>query len=66
MFLNKIINWFKNLFREELIIIPLVQDGAPTGQWVECKKGDETYIKMVKLYGYPLPKQIEVVPYKAE
>lgn len=66
MFLSKIINWFKNLFREETIIIPLVRDGVPTGQWVECKKGDETYIKMVKVYGYPLPKQIEVVPYKAE
>jgi hypothetical protein len=62
----KIINWFKNLFKEELIIIPLVRDGVPTGQWVECRKGDETYVKLIKIYGLPLPKQIEVVPYKGE
>lgn len=64
--MNKIFNWFKNLFKEELIIIPLVRDGIPTGQWVECKKGDETYIKLLKIYGPSLPKQIEVVPYNEE
>lgn len=64
--MRKIINWCKSLFQEKTIIIPLVRDKIPTGQWVECKKGDETYIKLIKLYGYPLPKQIEVVPYKAD
>ena len=57
---------FKRLFEEETIIIPLVRDGKPTGQWVECKQGDETYIKLIKVYGYPLPKQIETVPYNEE
>lgn len=64
--MNKIFNWFKNLFKEELITIPLVREGNPTGQWIECYKGDKTYIKLLKIYGEPLPKQIEVVPYKGE
>lgn len=66
MIMNKLINWFRNLFSEEKIIIPLVRNGEPTGQWVECKKGDNVYIKLIKIYGYPLPKQIEVEPYKGE
>jgi|NOAtaT_7_FD_contig_21_9122592_length_605_multi_3_in_0_out_0_2 hypothetical protein len=66
MFLSKLTNWYKRLIKEKLIIIPLVRDGKPTGQWVECRKGDDTYIKLLKLYGHPLPEQIEVVPYKGE
>ena len=66
MFLSKLANWYKRLIKEKLIIIPLVRDGEPTGQWVECRKGDGTYIKLIKIYGYPLPEQIEVVPYKGE
>ena len=66
MFLNKLASWYKKLVKEEKIIIPLVRDGKPTGQWVECEQGDETYIKLIKIYGYPLPQQIEVVPYNKE
>ena len=55
------INWFK-----KKIIIPLVRNGVPTGQWVECYKDDDVYKKLVIIYGEPLPKQIEVVPYKGE
>jgi hypothetical protein len=62
----KIFNWFKSLLKEEKIIIPLVRNGEPTGQWIECEKGDETYIKLIKVYGHPLPKQIEVVPYNGD
>lgn len=64
--MNKLINWFRNLFGKEKIIIPLVRNGELTGQWIECKKGDDVYIKLIKIYGYPLPKQIEVEPYKGE
>ena len=58
--------WIKNIFKKKPIIIPLVRDGEKTGQWVECYKGDETYNKLVILYGEPLPAQIEVVPVKKE
>jgi hypothetical protein len=61
-----IINWFKNLFKEELIIIPLTTNGKENGLWVECRKGDETYVKLIKIYGLPLPKTIETEPYKGE
>lgn len=53
-----------NIFKKKPIIIPLVQNGQPTGQWVECYKGDDVYNKLITLYGSPLPKQIEVVPVK--
>ena len=56
-------NWFNRLFRKKLII-PLVRHGVPTGQWVECYKEDDIYKKLVVVYGNPLPKQIEVEPYK--
>lgn len=62
--MKKLINWFRNFFfEEETITIPLTKDGVKTGQWVECKKGDDIYLKLIRIYGYPLPKQIEVVPY---
>jgi hypothetical protein len=57
----KILNWFK-----KKIIIPLVRNGVATGQWVECYKNDDVYKKLIVIYGEPLPKQIEVVPYKEE
>lgn len=60
------INWIKNIFKKEPIIIPLVRNGIPTGQWVECFKNDTTYKKLVKIYGLPLPHQIEVVPYEGD
>lgn len=50
-------NWFK-----KKIIIPLVTNGKKNGLWVECYKGDDTYKKLVKIYGLPLPKQIETTP----
>lgn len=56
-------NFFKKLFKKKMII-PLVRKGAPTGLWVECYKGDEVYQKLIKVYGFPLPTQIEVEPYK--
>lgn len=56
------INWVKNIFKKETIIIPLVRNAVKTGQWVECYKGDSTYKKLVKIYGLPLPTEIEVVP----
>jgi hypothetical protein len=59
-------NWFKRIFKKKPIIIPLVRKGVPTGQWVECFKGDDIYKKLVILYGDPLPKQIEVEPLKSE
>ena len=59
------INWIRNLFKKK-IIIPLVRNGVPTGQWVECMKKDDTYKKLVIIYGEPLPKQIEVVPVNKE
>ena len=55
-----------NIFKKKLIIIPLVFNGQANGQWVECFKGDDTYNKLVKLYGEPLPKQIEVKPVEPE
>jgi hypothetical protein len=58
-------NFFKKLFKKK-IIIPLVRKGIPTGQWVECYKGDDIYEKLIKVYGDPLPTQIEVEPYKPE
>ena len=54
-----------NLFKKK-IIIPLVRNGVPTGQWVECYKNDDIYKKLVIIYGEPLPNQIEVEPYKGE
>jgi hypothetical protein len=57
---------FFNLFKKKPIIIPLVRKGVPTGQWIECFKGDDIYKKLVMLYGDPLPIQIEVEPYKPE
>ena len=58
-------NFFKKLFKKK-IIIPLVRKGIPTGQWVECYKGYDIYKKLIKVYGDPLPTQIEVEPYKPE
>ena len=51
------------------INIPLVRKDisgkiTPTGQWIECVEGDETYQKLIKAYGLPLPKTIEVEPLK--
>jgi len=57
---------FFNLFKKKPIIIQLVRKGVPTGQWIECFKGDDIYKKLVMLYGDPLPIQIEVEPYKPE
>ena len=57
---------FFNLFKKKPIIIPLVRKGKETGLWIECFKGDNTYQKLVKVYGEPLPIQIEVEPYKPE
>lgn len=59
-------NWFKRIFKKKPIIIPLVRKGVSTGQWVECFKGDDIYKKLIVLYGDPLPKEIEVEPYKPE
>lgn len=59
-------NWIKNIFKKKPIIIPLTTNGVKNGLWVECFKGDETYNKLVKIYGEPLPKQIETVPVKEE
>jgi hypothetical protein len=59
--INKILNLFK-----KKIIIPLARNKVPTGQWVECYKNDDVYKKLIVIYGEPLPKQIEVVPYKEE
>lgn len=58
--------WVKNIFKKKPIIIPLVNKGVKNGQWIECYKGDEVYNKLVKIYGEPLPKEIEVVPYKED
>jgi len=54
-------NW--NIFKrfKKPIIIPLVRDNKPTGQWVECFKDDEIYNKLKKIYG-EVPTQIEVEP----
>jgi len=60
--INKILNWFK----KKPIIIPLTTNGKENGLWVECYKGDDTYKKLVKIYGKPLPKQIETEPYEEE
>lgn len=53
---------FLKLFKKKPIIIPLVTNGKPNGLWVECYKGDDTYRKLIKHYGEPLPKQIETEP----
>jgi hypothetical protein len=50
----------RNFFRRKPIIIPLVRQGQPTGQWVEVFKNDKYYKMLVERYGEPLPKQIEV------
>ena len=63
---NIMLNWIKNLFKKKLIIIPLVRNGVKTGQWIECRKGDDIYKKLVEVYGEPLPTQIEVVPYNGD
>ena len=55
----------RNLFRKK-IIIPLVRNGVPIGQWVECYKGDHIYQTLIMLYGKPLPKHIEVEPIKKD
>ena len=59
-------NLFNIFKKKKPIIIPLVKKDVPTGQWVECFKGDDVYKKLVILYGEPLPKQIEVEPYQPE
>ena len=58
----KIINFdfVYRLFKGKLIRIPLVRNGEPTGQWVECYKNDYVYKILVLNYGEPLPTQIEV------
>ena len=48
------------LIKGKLITIPLVRNGEPTGQWVECYKNDYVYKILVLNYGEPLPNQIEV------
>lgn len=58
------INWIRNLFKGKLIVIPLTTDGVKNGLWVECRKGDKTYKKLVKIYGKPLPTEIETKPYE--
>lgn len=60
--MNKILNWFK----KKSIIIPLTTNGKEIGLWVECYKGDDTYNKLVNIYGLPLPKTIETSPVKKE
>ena len=60
--INKILNWFK----KKHIIIPLTTNGEEIGLWIECYKGDDTYKKLVKIYGKPLPKQIETKPHEEE
>jgi hypothetical protein len=57
---NKINNFFTRLIKGKLITIPLVRNGEPTGQWVECYKNDYVYKILVLNYGEPLPNQIEV------
>ena len=44
---------------KQLIKIPLVNKGVPTGTWVECYEGDSTYQKLKTVYGI-IPNQIEV------
>jgi hypothetical protein len=61
---NKINNFFTRLIKGKLITIPLVRNGEPTGQWVECYKNDNVYKILVRNYGEPLPTQIEVEPLK--
>ena len=56
----KIINFFTRLIKGKLITIPLVSNGTPTGQWVECYKDDNVYKILASNYGEPLPTQIEV------
>ena len=60
----QILKWIKGIFKKEPIIIPLTTNGVKNGLWVECFKGDNTYKKLVKIYGLPLPKEIETVPYE--
>jgi len=55
-------NWFK----KKSIIIPLTTNGVKNGLWVECYKGDDTYNKLAKIYGLPLPEVIETLPVKKE
>ena len=57
---TKIVNFFTRLIKGKPIVIPLVRDGKPTGQWVECYKNDYVYKILVLNYGEPLPTQIEV------
>jgi len=57
---NKINSFFTRLIKGKLITIPLVRNGEPTGQWVECYKNDYVYKILVLNYGEPLPNQIEV------
>jgi len=54
--------YIKHKFKPKpLIKIPLVQNGTPTGTWVECYEGDSTYQTLKKAYGI-IPNQIEVEP----
>jgi len=58
-------SFLKKLFKNQSTIkIPLVRNGKETGQWVECQKGDSIYNQLIKAYGEPLPKKIEVEPLK--
>jgi hypothetical protein len=59
---TKIINFFTYLIKGKPIVIPLIRDGKPTGQWVECYKNDKYYKILVSQYGEPLPTHIEVEP----
>lgn len=59
----KLFNWFK---KKQPIIIPLTTNGTKNGLWVECYEGDDTYNKLVKIYGLPLPQTIETTPVKKE
>lgn len=54
-----------NIFKKK-IIIPLTTNGKENGLYVECYKGDDVYIKLVKIYGKPLPKTIETIPHEQQ
>ena len=55
-----------NLFKKKIIKIPLTTNGVENGLWVEYYKEDDTYKKLVKVYGLPLPKTIETIPINKE
>ncbi len=58
----KLLEKIFNLFKKKPIIIPLTVNGKPNGTWIEVYKNDKYYDILVKRYGLPLPKNIEVEP----